>query len=169
MSFSDMNEEPEGGQEESGADTLNLVMAAPVMIERRRLEDDEDRPEISIIGSFLDGKLIARCAGDPEWTPEDDGDLFSVPRQLVYQASELEDKTIRAQLLALIPAKDIPREPWQPEPDEDAPPAFVLLGIVVRLPGDRKEPDFPRECLSHFMSIVGGNAEPVVDRILKSL
>lgn len=159
--------EPESGQPES--DTLNLVMATPVIIERRRLEDDEDRPEIAIVGSYLEGKLIARCAAAPEWTPEHDGDLFAVPRQLVYQASELKDKTIRAQLLALIPATEIPREPWQPEPEEDAPPAFVLLGVVVRLPADRREADFPHECLSHFMSIVGGNAEPVVDRILKSL
>jgi len=162
-----------GPDEESGAepqgDTINLVMATTVHIERRRLEDDEDRPEIAIVGSFLEGKLIARCAAPAEWTVEDDHGMFAVPRQLVYQAEELKDKTIRAQLLALIPAQDVPREPWQAEPEETAPPAFVLLGVVVRLPTDRTEADLPHECLSHFVSIVGGKGEPVVDRILRSL
>lgn len=155
---------------EENKDSINLVMAAPVLIERRRLPDEPElQPGMAIVGSFVDGKLIARSVAPEEWTPELEGGLFSTPRQIMYQGTETEDRTVRAQLMAIIPAADLPREPWQPEPEEDAAASVVMLGVVVRLPGDRQETELQHECLSHFMNVMGGNAEPVVDRILKSL
>jgi hypothetical protein len=157
-------------EEQDDIAVVTLLTASPMQIERRRLEDDpETLPDAAIVGAYIDGRLIARCAAPPEWEADDEVQLFSTPRQIMYVGRETDDKTIRAELMALIPPADIPREPWQPEPDDDAPPAAVLLGVVVRLPGDRTLPDLPNECLSHFMAVLGGGGEPVVDRILRNL
>jgi len=166
--FEDENEEEHDEAERTP--TLDLTTATPVNLERRRLEDDEElAPNAAIIGAYLDGRLIARSVAPPEWGPEDDRGLFDVPRHLVYRGKEAEGGTLYAELAALIPAADLPREPWQGEPEEGAPPALLMLGVVVRLPQDRKQEDFMRECLDHFAAIVGGGAEPVADRVLKSL
>ncbi len=163
----------EGENDEQGDDfdaKITLLAADPFVIERKRLEDEPElQPDMAIVGSFVNGKMIARSVATENWTPESEGSLFQEPRQIMYRAEELEDKTIRARLYVLIPASELPREPWQPEPDEDTPAAIALLGVVVRLPADRKEEGFESECVSHFSNILGGQAEPVIDRILKSL
>lgn len=151
---------------ESADQPVMLVTASPLPLERRRLEDDPELAAGAIVGTYLGGRLIARSVQDAEWTPEAEGDVFAVPRQLVYLGREVEGGTIRAELCALIPAADIPHEPWQPAPEHDA---LVLLGIVVRLPADRTRDDFAEECLDHFETIVGAGAEPVADRVLRSL
>lgn len=143
-----------------------LVTASPLPLERRRLEDDPELAAGAIVGTYLGGRLIARSVQDAEWTSEAEGDVFTVPRQLVYLGREVEGGTIRAELCALIPAADIPHEPWQPASEHDA---LVLLGIVVRLQADRTRDDFAAECLDHFETIVGAGAEPVADRVLRSL
>lgn len=163
-------ESEEEGDEDSEEGTpdqpVMLVTASALPLERRRLEDDPELAAGAIVGTYLGGRLIARSVQDVEWTPEAEGDVFTVPRQLVYLGREVEGGTIRAELCALIPAADIPREPWQPTSEHDA---LVLLGIVVRLPGDRTREDFALECLDHFETIVGAGAEPVADRVLRSL
>jgi len=142
----------------------------PVPIERRRLEDEPDlAPDAAIVGAFLDGRLIARVAADADWTPEDDHGLLDVPRVISYTAREVEGGTIRAELCAVIPAQDLPREPWQPEPEEDTPEGLMLLGIVLRLSHERSKGEFTEECLDHFMMIMKMGAESVVDRLLKSV
>jgi hypothetical protein len=152
--------------DEEVAPPVMLVTATPLPLERRRLDDDPELAQGAIVGTFLGGRLIARSVQDPEWTPEAEGDVFAPPRQLVYLGREVEGGTIRAELCALIPAADLPHEPWQPAAENDA---LVLLGIVVRLPADRKREDFAEECLDHFETIVGAGAEPVADRVLRSL
>lgn len=143
-----------------------LVTAASLPLERRRLEDDPELVAGAIVGTYLGGRLIARSVQDAEWAPELEGEVFTVPRQLVYLGREVEGGTIRAELCALLPAADIPHEPWQPASEHDA---LVLLGIVVRLPADRTHDEFAAECLDHFETIVGAGAEPVADRVLRSL
>ena len=173
--YDDSDESYDGGaDEETGADegddeatqSVMLVTATPLPLERRRLDDDPELAQGAIVGTFLGGRLIARSVQDAEWTPEAEGDVFTTPRQLVYLGREVEGGTIRAELCALIPAADIPHEPWQGPPENDA---LVLLGIVVRLPADRTRDDFAEECLDHFETIVGAGAEPVADRVLRSL
>lgn len=169
-SYDDRDDPDEGGEDTPAMPTLDLTTAAPVPLERRRLPDDPElAPDSAIVGAYLEGRLLARSVAPPDWTVEDDRGLFDVPRQLVYRGKEAEGGTLYAELGALIPAVDLPREPWQPEPDESAPAGLVMLGVVVRLAQDRKQTDFPHECLDHFATIVGGGAEPVADRILKSL
>ncbi len=168
----DSDDEPDDSTEDApeGVPTLDLATALPVPLERRRLPDDPElAPDQAVIGAYLEGRLIARSVGQPDWTPEDDHGLFDAPRHLHYRGKEAEGGTLYAELGAVIPAADLPREPWQPEPEDDAPPALVLLGVVVRLAQDRTQKDFANECLDHFATIVGGGAEPVADRVLKSL
>ena len=168
-SFDDREDQDDGDAAED-IPTLDFTTAIPVPIERRRLPDDPElAPDAAIVGAYLEGRLIARSVAPPDWAQEDDRGLFDVPRQLVYRGKEGEGGTLYAELGALIPASDLPREPWQPEPEDDAPPALVILGVVVRLAQDRKQDDFAHECLDHFAAIVDGGAEPVADRVLKSL
>jgi hypothetical protein len=144
--------------------------SAPVQIERRRMDDDEDlAPDAAIIGAFVEERLVARSMTGGDWTPEHDQGLFDVPRVIQYIASETEGGGIRAELCAVIPAADIPREPWQPEPEGDTPDGVVLLGVVVRLAHERTQGTFQAECLDHFMKIMNLGAEPVVDRLLRSV
>lgn len=147
-----------------------LVTDEPLQLLRRRLDDDPElAPDAAIVGTYLQDRLITRSVAEPDWTPESDLGLLGVPRRLHYQATEVEGATIRAELGALIPASDIPREPWQPEPDDDAPPLLFPLGIVVRLAADRTGAAVEVECFVHLQAILAGSAEPVADRILRSL
>ena len=142
----------------------------PLALTRVRLPDDEElAPGAAIVGTYLDGHLLTRSVAAPDWEPESDMALLDEPRALHYSASELEGGTIRAELGALIPATALPREPWQPEPEDDAPPAIFPLGVVVRLPADRTGAALELECFVHFQAILNGGAEPVADRILRQL
>lgn len=147
-----------------------LITDESLQLLRRRLDDDPDlAPGAAIVGTYLQDRLITRAVAEPDWTPEADLALLGAPHRLHYQAAEVEGATIRAELGAIIPASDIPREPWQPEPDDDAPPLLFPLGIVVRLAADRTGAALEVECFIHFQAILAGSAEPVADRILRSL
>ncbi len=149
-----------------------IVMAvdAEFPLERRRLPDDPElAPDSSVIGTYIGDSLVARCAGPADWGPESDMGLFDAPRQVQYSGVEGEDGTIRAELGALIPAADMPREPWEAEPDEDVPPLLFPLGVIIRIPADRTGTDLVNECAKHLLAVLTGGGEPVVDRILKRL
>jgi hypothetical protein len=150
--------------------TVILATEDALPLSRRRLDDDPElAPGAAIVGTYLDDRLITRAVAEPDWDADADLGLLDVPRQLRYQAAEVEGATIRAELGAIIPAADMPREPWQPEPESDAPPLIFPLGIVVRLAADRTGAPLEVECFIHFQAILAGSAEPVADRILRSL
>jgi hypothetical protein len=147
-----------------------LVTDQPLQLTRRRLDDDPElAPDAAIVGTYLGDSLITRSVAEPDWDADSDMDLLEPPRQLHYQAIEIDGGTIRAELNAVIPASDMPREPWQPEPEADAPPLIFPLGIVVRLASDRTGAALELECFIHFQAILSGSGEPVADRILRSL
>lgn len=149
-----------------------IVMAidAEFLLERRRLPDDPElAPDAAVIGTYIGDKLVARSAGPEDWGPESDMGLFDVPRQMQYSGTEGEDGTIRAELGALIPAADMPREPWEAEPEEDIPPLLFPLGVIVRIPADRTGEDLVTECAKHLLAVLTGGGEPVVDRILRRM
>jgi hypothetical protein len=147
-----------------------LVTDQPLQLSRHRLDDDPElAPGAAIVGTYLAGSLITRAIAEPDWESDSDLELLAVPRQLHYQATEIDGGTIRAEIGALIPATDIPREPWEPEPEPDAPPLIFPLGIVVRIAADRTGAELELECFVHFQAILSGSAEPVADRILRSL
>ncbi len=147
-----------------------LVTDQPLALSRRRLEDDPDlAPGAAIVGTYLGESMITRSVAEPDWAPEADMGLLDRPRQIHYHATEIEGGTIRAELGAVIDAADIPREPWQPEPEEDAPALIFPLGVVVRIAADRTGAALELECFVHFQAILTGAAEPVADRILRRL
>jgi hypothetical protein len=151
-------------------DTVILITDQPLQLARKRLTDDPElAPDAAIVGTYLGDALLTRAVADPDWSAESDMGLLDQPRQLHYQASEIEGGTIRAELSAIIPAADIPREPWQPEPNDDAPPLIFPLGVVVRIAADRTGAELEVECFVHFQAILSGAGEPVADRILKNL
>lgn len=147
-----------------------LVTDEPLALNRVRLDDDPElAPGAAIVGTYLGGALITRAVAEADWEPEADLALLDTPRRIHYEAAEIDGRTIRAELGAVIPAADLPREPWQPEPAEDASPLIFPLGIVVRLQADRTGAALEVECFIHFQAILSGSAEPVADRILRSL
>ena len=147
-----------------------LVTEQHLQLSRERLEDDPElAPGAAIVGTYLGEALITRAVAEPDWEPDSDLGLLSAPRQLHYQAAEIDGATIRAELGAVIPAAEIPREPWQPEPEEDSPPLIFPLGIVVRIAADRTGAALEVECFIHFQAILSGSGEPVADRILRRL
>jgi hypothetical protein len=151
-------------------DTVVLITDQPLHLSRKRLADDPElAPDAAIVGTYLGDALLTRAVADPDWGPESDMGLLAEPRQLHYQATEIEGGTIRAELSAIIPAADMPREPWQPEPEDDAPPLIFPLGVVVRIAADRTGAELEVECFVHFQAILSGAGEPVADRILKNL
>lgn len=151
-------------------DAVVLVTDQPLQLSRRRLEDDPElAPGAAIVGTYLGEALITRAVAEADWDTESDLGLLDSPRQLHYQATEIDGATIRAELGAIIPASDIPREPWQPEPEENSPPLIFPLGIVVRIAADRTGAELELECFIHFQAILSGQAEPVADRILRNL
>jgi hypothetical protein len=151
-------------------DAVVLVTDQPLQLTRKRMDDDPElAPGAAIVGTYLGNSLLTRAVADQEWEPESDLSLLDPPRQLHYQATEIEGGTIRAELSAIIPASDLPREPWEPEPDSDASPFVFPLGVVVRIAQDRTGAALEVECFIHFQAILSGTAEPVADRILRSL
>lgn len=147
-----------------------LVTEKPLQLTRRRLDDDPElAPGAAIVGTYLGESLITRAVAEPDWQPESDLGLLDSSRQLHYQATEIDGGTIRAELGAVIPAADIPHEPWQLAPDDDTPPLIFPLGIVVRISADRTGAQLELECFIHFQAILSGSGEPVADRILRSL
>ena len=147
-----------------------LVTDQPLQLTRRRLEDDPDlAPGSAIVGTYLGDALLTRSVADIDWRPETDLGLLDTPRHLHYLATEIEGGTIRAELGAVIPAADLPREPWQPEPEDDSPPFIFPLGIVVRIAADRTGAELELECFVHFQAILSGSGEPVADRILRNI
>jgi hypothetical protein len=151
-------------------DAVVLVTDQPLQLSRRRLEDDEElAPGAAIVGTYLGESLITRAVAEADWDTDSDLGLLSSPRRLHYQATEIDGGTIRAELGAIIPAIDLPREPWQAEPEEDTPPLVFPLGIVVRISADRTGAELAVECFIHFQAILSGSSEPVADRILRSI
>lgn len=147
-----------------------LVTDEPLGLNRVRLDDDPElAPGAAIVGTYLGEALITRAVAEADWEPGADLGLLDTPRRIHYEAAEIDGGTIRAELGAVIPAADLPREPWQPDPDEDASPLIFPLGIVVRLQADRTGAALEVECFIHFQAILSGGAEPVADRILRSL
>jgi hypothetical protein len=162
----------------------------PLLIEEMR---DERVPEgMSCLGTFLDGKLVARCAV-PTGTVAyfERYGVFGAPRQLVLAARE-EDPGLRCELYAIVPMPPVPleseeeQEPWSAssssyeetvaalqaggDDGEERPMAAILLGQIVRFQRDRKYPEsLPLETVDVLAKIVSGRVVEVIDKVLEDL
>lgn len=130
-------------------------------LDQRVLEQDSYlAPGETVIGTFVNERLIGRYAGDA------DDRVSAEPRAIVYVGFGITPEAgLTAHLFAQIPHE---REPWEPEPEV---PEFelVFLGVLVRVPQELKGLDPEAEYIDHFREVMAGNATSVIDRMLPHL
>jgi hypothetical protein len=166
----------------------DMVLAAtdrPVPLSVRRIDDDRVPEGMVGLGSFLDQRLIARCAVPTEVAAMiEEQELFEQPVQLVLAARE-EAPGLQCRLFAVVEVpqqgEDEPREPWadsvpgagfDQEDEEEAEPAqaMVFLGQIVRFERDRRHKEsLALETADVLRRIVEGQAVDVVDKVIEDL
>ncbi len=171
------------GEEQPASNTVLVTTALPVLIRIAPIAS-ERVPEGACLGSFIDDRLVARCA-----IPADSVqrllalDLFAAPVPLALLAVE-QPPGLQCRLCAIVPAallsdeKGQDAEPWRTsvpnyeasvagaagasgetgdDVDEDGDMVAVLLGNIVRFTVDRKHPDdLAREAADVLQKIVTG-------------
>ncbi|MBX3147310.1 MAG: hypothetical protein KF785_11120 [Gemmatimonadales bacterium] len=178
----------------------DLVLATtdrPIPIVVRRIEDDRVPDGMIGLGTFLNDRLVARCAVPPEAADfiEERG-LLAGPVPLVLAAKE-EAPGLQCRLFAVVPVPETessePAEPWaasvprfedavaesEPDPANGAfeglegvsgGQGMVFLGQIVRFARDRQHPDnLGLEAADVLRTVVEGKAKEVVDRVLDDL
>ncbi len=175
-------------EEIGGEDGVLATTDIPIAIDVREIEDHRVPEGMSCMGTFVEGRLVARCA-----VPAGVGDMlrrsgaFDEPRQLVLVARTA-DPGLKGDLYAVVPMSpewtmaEEDEEPWaasvpsssydryrQAEPDGDR-MAAIHLGHIVRFQRDRRHPDsLPLEAADLLGSIVSGKVSEVVDKLLEDL
>ena len=179
-------QEEEGETEESGEarPAVFVTTAQPVPLRVDRL-DDERAPEGSVLGAFINGRLVARSAMDTESLERLLAlDLFSAPVPLGLFAYE-EEPGLQCRLFALVPSSTLREaaqadEPWKAsvpsyeeraaggEDGEGPPMETILLGHNVRFAADRKHPDdLAAEAVDVLQKILTGG--PLTDANSKAI
>jgi hypothetical protein len=163
----------------------------PVQLTVGLVEDQRVPDGMVCMGSYRNGRLVARSVMPPEaWAQIDEYGIVDepVPGVLVARAAP---PGVQCQLYAMVPLpeeeEDEPDEPWaasvpgssyeasveelDEEEDEDEPRvAPIPLGHVVRYERDRVHPDsLPLEAVDLLRKIIEGNTSEVVDRALADL
>ncbi len=176
MSESESESEPE------------VVIAAtdrPLPIAVRRIADERVPADLVGLATYLDDRLIARCAVPEEVAEFIEGKgLFEQPAQLVLAAKE-EAPGLQCRLFALVEVaaerRGEPEEPWatsvpsfeattQADSVQATPQGMVFLGLIVRFARDRKHPDnLGLEAADVLRRVVEGETTEVVDRVLDDL
>ncbi len=186
-------DQPEGPESPAGV-IVATEQPLPLLVER--VQDDRAPDGMVVLGSFLGGRLVARCAV-PEEAAEmiQQRDFFREPTRLVLTAREA-PPGLQCQLFALVELKpgDLEdteegdnAEPWSASlpgaqydqatgftpPGEEKDPegqAAVLLGQIVRFDRDRKHREsLPLEAVDVLSTIVQGRLVEVVDKVLDDL
>jgi hypothetical protein len=163
--------------------------AEPVQLMVRLVEDDRVPAEMVCMGTYRNGRLVARSVLSPEaWAQILEHRLFDKPLQVVLVA-RVAPPGLQCQLFAMVPLPqeepDEPQEPWASSvpsssyeaslddastEDSDPRVAPVPLGNIVRYQRDRVHPEsLPLETADILKKIVEGEAAEVVDRALADL
>jgi hypothetical protein len=163
--------------------------AEPVQLTVRLVEDDRVPAEMVCMGTYRNGRLVARSVMSPEaWAQIQEHRFFDEPLQVVLVA-RLAPPGLQCQLFAMVPMPDEDpgegEEPWAASvpssayeasledadaEDQDPRVAPVPLGNIVRFQRDRVHPDsLPLETADILKKIVEGEAAEVVDRALADL
>jgi hypothetical protein len=156
---------------------------------------DERVPEGMVcMGSFRNGRLIARSVMPPEaWGQIQEYHIFDEPVQVVLVARTA-PPGLQCQLYAMVPLPEMdddePDEPWSAsvpgstyeasltgdedaevsEGAEDPQVAPIPLGNIVRYARDRVHPEsLPLEAVDVLRKIVDGETSELVDRALADL
>ena len=180
-----------GDEAEDSSPTPAAIAATaePVQLTVRLIEDDRVPAEMVCMGTYRNGRLVARSVMSPEaWAQIQEHRLFEEPLQVVLVA-RVAPPGLQCQLFAMVPLPEEesadPEEPWassvpssayestleeESSDDQDPRVAPVPLGNIVRFQRDRVHPDsLPLETADILKKIVEGEATEVVDRALADL
>jgi hypothetical protein len=162
--------------------------AEPVQLEVGLIEDERVPAEMVCMGTYRNGRLVARSVMSPEaWEQIQAHGFFDEPLQVVLVA-RVAPPGLQCQLFAMVPLPDEgeePEEPWsasvpsssyeaslteETAESEDPEVAPVPLGNIVRYQRDRVHPEsLPLETADILKKIIEGEAAEVVDRALADL
>jgi hypothetical protein len=161
----------------------------PIQLKVGLIEDDRIPADMVCMGTYRNGRLVARSVMSPEaWAQIEEHRFFDEPIQVVLVA-RVAPPGLQCQLFAMVPLPDEDseeaEEPWAAsvpgpsyeasvgsESDEldDPRVAPVPLGNIVRYDRDRVHPEsLPLETADVLKRIIDGGASEVVDRALSDL
>jgi hypothetical protein len=188
------DEVPEPQESDSPTPAAIAATEHPVQITVGLIEDDRVPAGMVCMGSYRNGRLVARSVLPPEaWGQIDEFGVFDEPVQIVLVARAA-PPGLQCQLYAMVPLpdeeEDEPEEPWsasvpgssyesavEDEADDasaeagDEPAvAPIPLGNIVRYESDRVHPDsLPLEAVDVLRRIIDGDTSELVDRALADL
>ncbi len=161
----------------------------PVQLEVALVEDTRVPAGMVCMGTYRNGRLVARAVLSPEaWAQIEEHGFFDEPLQVVLVA-RLAPPGLQCQLFAMVPiAEDEtedPAEPWaasvpsssyesslesEADGQEEPQVAPIPLGNIVRFQSDRVHPEsLPLETADVLRKIIEGGTSEVVDRALVDL
>lgn len=181
----------ESGSADNDAVPVPAAIAAtaePVQLEVSLIQDDRVPAEMVCMGTYRNGRLVARSVMSPEaWEQIQTHGFFNEPLQVVLVA-RVAPPGLQCQLFAMVPLPEEaeePEEPWSASvpsssyeasladeagESEDPEVAPVPLGNIVRYQRDRVHPEsLPLETADILKKIIEGEAAEVVDRALADL
>jgi hypothetical protein len=181
----------ESGPADNDAVPVPAAIAAtaePVQLEVTLIQDDRVPAEMVCMGTYRNGRLVARSVMSPEaWEQIQAHGFFNQPLQVVLVA-RVAPPGLQCQLFAMVPLPEEaeePEEPWtasvpsssyeasladEGAESEDPEVAPVPLGNIVRYQRDRVHPEsLPLETADILKKIIEGEAAEVVDRALADL
>jgi hypothetical protein len=189
-----MTDEPAGAEQgESPSPAAIAATENPVQITVGLLTDERIPEGMVCMGSYRNGRLIARAVLPPEaWGQIEEFGIFTEPVQIVLVARAA-PPGLQCQLYAMVPLPDLEdesdEEPWSAsvpgssyesvvgededddeEGDDDPAVAPIPLGNIVRYERDRVHPEsLPLEAVDVLRRIIDGETSEVVDRALADL
>jgi hypothetical protein len=161
----------------------------PVQLEVALVEDARVPAGMVCMGTYRNGRLVARAVLTPEaWAQIEEHGFFDEPLQVVLVA-RLAPPGLQCQLFAMVPISEDeteePEEPWaasvpsssyesslasEAEQQEEPQVAPIPLGNIVRFQSDRVHPEsLPLETADVLKKIIEGGTSEVVDRALVDL
>jgi hypothetical protein len=177
---------------ETGPGPVPAAIAAtaePVQLKVGLIEDERVPAEMVCMGTYRNGRLVARSVLSPEaWAQIQEHGFFDQPLQVVLVA-RVAPPGLQCQLFAMVPlpeedpeeaaepwAASVPSSSYEASLDEESAEsedprvAPVPLGNIVRYQRDRVHPDsLPLETADVLKKIIEGDAAEVVDRALADL
>jgi hypothetical protein len=187
------SDEPEAGQEDAVPTPAAIAATEePVELKVGLIEDDRVPSGMVCMGTYRNGRLVARSVLAPEaWAQIQENGFFDQPLQVVLVA-RVAPPGLQCQLFAMVPMPDEEPdeadeadEPWaasvpsssyeasvegEAAGSEEPRVAPIPLGNIVRYARDRVHPDsLPLETADVLRRIIEGGASEVVDRALADL
>jgi hypothetical protein len=180
-----------GSGEDEAVPTPAAIAATedPVQLKVSLVEDDRVPEGMVCMGTYRNGRLVARSVLSPEaWAQIQELGFFEQPLQVVLVA-RVAPPGLQCQLFAMVPIREEDEaegaeEPWAASvpsssyeasvegdsEDDDLRIAPIPLGNIVRFARDRVHPDsLPLETADVLRKIIEGGASEVVDRALVDL